>query len=140
MRTPRNVLLVEDNDDLRELMANVLRREGYEVVCTADGVETEQLLQRGLPELAVVDMMLPGSSGFQVTRLVKELSDGRIPVVMMSGNSSPAHCDYAHAAGADAFLSKPFEPSALREIVARLCPNDRPVANTRPLRAAVIRS
>ena len=122
MGTLRTILLVEDETDLRDAMAMVMRRHGYEVLAAADAVEAEEYLSHGLPDLLIADMMLPGASGFHVVRLVEEQSEGRVPVVMISANSSRPHRDYALAAGASAFLAKPF---ALAELVAaaeKFCP------------------
>lgn len=121
----RTILLVEDEPHLREAMAFALRRRGYEVLTAVDAHEADDLLARGLPDLLVVDMLLPGPSGFQVVRSVRERSDERVPVLMASGNSSSAHRNYAYAAGVDAFLAKPF---ALAELVGQaeaLCPLTR---------------
>ena len=141
MGLPRTVLLVEDDDDLREAMAFALRRHGYEVVTAGDGSEAERLIAEQLPDLGVFDLLLPGVSGFQLTRLVKERSDGRVPVVVISGNSSAAHRDYAFACGGDAFLPKPFDSADLTAAATRHCPINRPPDGSRPFpRVAVIRS
>jgi DNA-binding response OmpR family regulator len=114
--------VVEDDPDLCEALAAALRRKGYEVVPVGDGAEAIRLLAGQPPDVAVLDMMLPGASGFQVARLVKERSDGRVPVLMISGNSSAAHQDYAFAAGADRFLPKPFSLARFLDAVTALCP------------------
>jgi DNA-binding response OmpR family regulator len=67
-------------------------------------------------------MMLPGQSGFQITQHLKDLSEGRVVVLMISGNSSAAHRDYASVTGVDRFLAKPFSPAKVMEIVEELCP------------------
>ena len=126
MTDAQTILLVEDEPDLREVIALDLRRRGYDVQLAGDVPEAERLVQQGPPELVVVDMMLPGASGFRVLQLVKERSEGRVPVIMMSGNNSHAHRAYALAAGADAFLAKPFGPEELAEAIAGLCPVTRP--------------
>lgn len=126
MVASRTVLLVEDEPVLRSAMATVLRRRGYEVIDAANAAEAEDVLARGLPDLLVAAMMLPGRSGFQVVRLVRERSDGRVPVVMVSGIASPAHRDYAYASGVDAFLAKPFSAADLAVLADELCPLPRP--------------
>src|SRR5207244_11174699 len=89
-------------------MAFALQREGYEVLPATDAAEAELLLERGLPDLVVADMMLTGPSGFHVVRLVADRSEGRVPAIMISGNTSTAHRAYALASGAASFLPKPF--------------------------------
>lgn len=122
VRIARTILLVEDDRDLCDAMALALHRRGYEVQAANDAVEAEEFLERGLPDLLITDMMLPGASGFYVMRRMEEQSQGRVPVLMMSANTSRAHRDYALSAGASGFLAKPF---ALAELVAaaeKFCP------------------
>lgn len=140
MATQRTVLLVEDEPDLREAMAELLRDTGYEVIVCADGVEAEAALLDELPDLVVIEMLLAGRSGFQVAQLVNERSDGRVPVVMTSWIGSPAHRDYALAAGAAAFLRKPFALADLAALAVRLCP-PRPGSGSRAIpRPSPVRS
>src|SRR5207248_4502042 len=128
----RTVLIVEDEPDLRDALAAVLRRRGYAVLTAGGAAAAEDLLGRAAPALVITDMMLPGSSGFQVVRAVKDRPGGdRVPVVMVSANASAAHRDYALAAGADRFVAKPFALGTLLQTVTDLCP---------PAPAAVIRS
>ena len=137
MGSARTVLVVEGEADLREAMANVLDRRGYKVLTAGDAAAAEDLLARGLPHLLVTAMLLPGRSGFQVARLVVERSDGRVPVVMVSANTSPAHRDYALASGVDVFLARPVSPAELAAAAEELCPLPAPRPTPRP---AVARS
>ena len=130
MGDSRTILLVEDDGDFREAIRQVLHRSGYTVLPAADATEAESRLATGLPDLLLVDMLLPVRSGFQVLRLVKEQSDGRVPAIMVSGLTSPIHQQYAHAAGADRFLVKPFRLAQLLDTLESLCPLPRPA--TRP--------
>lgn len=132
MPIARTVLLVDDELGLLEAMAFALRRHGFQVVTGDDGAAAAEIVRTRLPDLAIVDMMLPGTSGFQVAQLVKARSDGRVPVLMISGNHSPAHRDYAAAVGIDAFLPKPFALAALTRTADRLCPPARFGAPSEP--------
>lgn len=118
----RTVLLAEDEPRVLDALGFALRRRGYHVLTARDGDRAAGLLARTLPHAAVFGMLLPGQSGFRLTRLVKERSDGRVPVVMTSGPMSTAHRDYALAVGADVFLVRPFAPKALLAVVESLCP------------------
>jgi DNA-binding response OmpR family regulator len=118
----RTILVVEDDPAVREAVSTALTRKGYTVVTADDGADAIRLVMDQPPDLAVVDMMLPGASGFQVALAVKDATDGRVPVVMVSANSSDAHQDYAFASGADRFLAKPFALGKLIETVLALCP------------------
>src|SRR5262245_3617957 len=110
MASQATVLLVTDDSDLLDALGFVLNRRGYRVIPALSGDKAVELLLGQLPDLAVLDMLLPGQSGFQLTRLLKERSDGTVPVVMMSDHPAPAHRDYAFAAGVDWFLEKWLAP------------------------------
>lgn len=116
------ILLVEDDPDMRDAFEFTLRRLGHNVVSFECGDEAFAWLQQDLPEVAVLDMMLPRTSGFMLAQTIKERSGGSVPVIMMSGNTSPAHRDYAFASGADKFLAKPFSTTALLESIRAVCP------------------
>ncbi|MDB5307914.1 MAG: response regulator [Gemmataceae bacterium] len=133
MKTARTVLLVEDEPEQREAMAFALRRRGYDVVTAGDAAGAEEVLVRDLPDLLVTDMMLPGRSGYQVLRLAAEVSNGRLPAIMMSANTAPAHRDYALAAGADRFLAKPFSLADLARAAEALCPPPPPTTAPHPV-------
>jgi DNA-binding response OmpR family regulator len=132
MGPSRTVLLVEDEPGPREAMAFALRRRGYEVVTVGDVAGAEDVLARGLPDLLVTDMMLPGRSGFQLLRLVAEGVDGRVPAIMVSTFAAAAHRDYALAAGADVFLAKPLSLAELACAAETLCPLSHPKPGPRP--------
>jgi DNA-binding response OmpR family regulator len=136
--TPRTVLLAEDEAELRDLLAATLRQHGYHVVAVDGGDAAIGRASEQTPDLVVVDMMLPGESGFRVAAVVKELSAGRVPVIMISGNTSAAHRDYAFAAGVDTFLPKPFDPDRLIEVADALCPPAGPRAVFQPARRAAL--
>jgi DNA-binding response OmpR family regulator len=118
----RTVLLVEDDPLILDGLGIILQRRGYHVLSAPDGDAAMAIIAQQLPDIAVLDMMLPGQSGFQITHQLKGQSEGRVFVVMMSGNSSAAHRDYAHSAGVDRFLVKPFAIVKLLEAVEGLCP------------------
>jgi len=123
--TSRTILLVSDDTEFRDAVAYVLRRRGYRVEQAANADEAEFWLAENVPDLLLVEMMLPNRSGFQVLRLVKEQSAEPIPAIMMSGHAAGPLRDYAFAAGADQFLTKPFTIPQLQEAVGALCPLPR---------------
>jgi DNA-binding response OmpR family regulator len=117
------VLLVEDERSIRELVADVLRDEGYAVVEAQDGVEAihaldEYSLQACGLALVVMDMMLPGTDGLAVLDYLGELR-GDLPVVAMS--ASRRQLAAAVGAGACAVLYKPFDLDELIGVVAGHC-------------------
>lgn len=128
MGTTRTILLVEDDPDLRDAMEQALERSGFAVQAVGDAFDAETALNSGLPCLVITDMMLPGASGFSIIRSVAERSEGQIPVLMISGNTSSAHRDYALAAGANGFLAKPFDLDDLISLALKFCLPPRPTA------------
>jgi DNA-binding response OmpR family regulator len=130
MSTQFTVLLAANDTELLNALGFALNHHGYHVVTAQSGDGAVALADIQLPQLAVVDMLLPGRSGFQLAHLLKERSNWRIPVVMISDQTAPAHRDYAFATGVDQFLEKWLAPTRLLEIVEALCP--RPEALRRP--------
>jgi DNA-binding response OmpR family regulator len=121
MAVHRTILLAEHEPGLLDAIGFALRRRGYHVLTALDGARAAELVARNMPDAVVLDMFLPAQSGFQLARLVKERSDGRVPVVMLSPLTGDAHRDYALALGVDVFLP---DPSAVEVVVAAesLCP------------------
>ncbi|QEG30504.1 Transcriptional regulatory protein YycF [Gemmata obscuriglobus] len=119
---PGLILLVEDDADLRAAFEFTLRRRGYKVVSTGCGLRAVELAVEHQPTLAVVDLLLPGQSGFQVSHALRERFGDNVRVLVMSGYTSSHHRDYAAASGAEAFLAKPFSEVALIDAVEALCP------------------
>lgn len=119
------VLLAEPDPAVFRTVSALLRRRGYEVEHVRTAAEAEARLRESLPELLVVEFLLPGGNGVRVAELAKALSDDRLPVVVLSALTAEAHHDYARAAGADEVLAKPFRASALLAAAERLCPVPR---------------
>lgn len=122
MSRTRTVLLVEDDPELRDAIELLLLRKGYHVVSTGDGLRAVELASQHQVDVALVDLLIPGQSGFQVTTDLKSQYGDAMKVAVMSGNASQAHRDYAFAAGADQFLAKPFTVTQLFDAMAVLCP------------------
>jgi CheY-like chemotaxis protein len=116
------ILLVEADPDRRAELETLLHRAGYHVVATGDGLRAVELACEHLPAAALVDLLLPGQSGLQVTLALKAQFGDLVRVAVMSVNASPALQDYAAALGAERFLPKPFPLAAALDTVADLCP------------------
>jgi two-component system response regulator MprA len=115
-----NVLIVEDDDDIRDMVDLLLTSRGYRVANAADGVEALALMEDGLnPDLILLDLMMPRMDGEELVRQLRVAGrlDG-IPLVVMSGHHS-VH-DKARELAAAASLPKPVELTTLLETVARL--------------------
>ena len=110
------VLVADDEPHIREVVRAYLEREGYEVLEAADGVTALELARTGSPELLVLDVMLPGRSGFDVLRALR--GDGSsVGVVMLTARDDVIDRVAGLELGADDYITKPFEP---REVVARV--------------------
>jgi CheY-like chemotaxis protein len=115
-------LVVDDDAGVRELVALHLRRLGCDVLEAGDGEEAVRMAVQHQPDLIVVDIRMPGISGYDVTREVRRLLPGRVPVLLMSGSILSAAMFEGFEAGADAYLKKPFTTEDLVQQVTALLP------------------
>ena len=112
------ILLIEDDPDIAELVEYNLRREGYQVVMSADGQEGLDLAKRQTPRLIVLDLMLPGLDGLSICQQLRNNSStARVPIIMLTAKSEESDVVVGLEIGADDYLIKPFSP---RELVARV--------------------
>jgi len=112
-RAPR-VLVVEDNEDNLLLMRELLESRGYEVACAADADEAEVAIRSTPPDLILLDVVMPGRSGYELCRKLKDdLATRLIPVVMITGLSDREDRVRGIESGADDFLNKPIYPEEL---------------------------
>lgn len=119
MREQR-VLVVDDDHEIRGLVAGALRRDGYTVVEAGDGPEALDVAVRLMPDLVLLDMTLPGMDGVEVARQLKATPVlAMIPVVALSALTQEAVQQRALAAGCERYLTKPCPPAALRDVVAQ---------------------
>jgi two-component system phosphate regulon response regulator PhoB len=112
------VLVVDDEKDVLELARYNLQKEGFDVVVARDGAAALQAAGRAVPDLVVLDLMLPGMDGLEVCRRLRaEPRTSRIPVIMLTAKASEADRVVGLEMGADDYVVKPFSP---RELVARV--------------------
>lgn len=115
----QRVLVVDDDREIRGLVAGALRRDGYTVVEAGDGQEALEVAVRLVPDLVLLDMTLPGMDGVEVTRLLKASPTlATIPVVALSALTQDHVRNRALAAGCERYLTKPCAPAALRDVIA----------------------
>jgi two-component system, cell cycle response regulator DivK len=108
------IMLVDDYVDNREVYAHYLRYKGYRVEEAEDGHQALEKAVRHRPDLIVMDLALPGLDGWEATRRLKGDPQTRdIPVIALTGHAMEGQSDRARAAGCDAFVVKPCEPSQL---------------------------
>jgi two-component system response regulator ResD len=119
--TARPLVIVADDDaGVRALVALHLGRLGCDVLEAGHGEEAIQLALEHDPDLLVVDVRMPGLSGYDVTREVRRRLPARVPVLLISGSVLSADIYEGYDAGADAYLKKPFSGEELRERAASL--------------------
>jgi two-component system phosphate regulon response regulator PhoB len=112
------ILVVEDEKDLAELVAYNLRDAGHEVSCVHDGAMALAEIQRSVPDLLVLDVMLPDISGLEVCRRLRRNPQTlRLPVIMLTARSDEVDRVVGFEVGADDYVPKPFSP---RELVLRV--------------------
>jgi DNA-binding response OmpR family regulator len=111
----RNVLVVDDEPNIRDLVSQYLRREGFDVVQAASGEQALAAIARSMPDLVILDVRLPGIDGFETLREIRRTSD--VYVLMLTARSEEADTLIGFEVGADDYVTKPFSP---REVVARV--------------------
>ena len=121
------ILLVEDNELNRDMLARRLSRYGFEVRVAADGWQGLELVRAWQPDLVLMDMNLPGISGTEATRLLKQDPTTRsTPVIALTANAFPEDEALARAAGFDGFDTKPIELPRLLDRIRSLLPHAVP--------------
>jgi two-component system, OmpR family, alkaline phosphatase synthesis response regulator PhoP len=112
------ILIVEDEEEIRELVAYNLVKQGYRVISADTGEEGLRMIRSDNPDLIVLDLMLPGVDGLEVCRALKRDSETEgIPLVMLTAKGEEADIVTGLELGADDYLTKPFSP---RVLVARI--------------------
>ena len=109
------VLIIDDDEELCELVAEYLTTEGFETECVASGDLGLERAKSGQHDLAILDVMLPKMDGFEVLRNLRSVSD--LPVIMLTARGEDSERITGLEGGADDYLPKPFNP---RELLARL--------------------
>ena len=109
------VLVADDDPDILRLVAFRLERAGYDVVQAADGEAALRAATEVEPDLAVLDVMMPKLTGYDVTRRLREgEATKRMPVILLTARVQEADVERGFEAGADDYLKKPFSPQELR--------------------------
>ncbi len=109
------VLIVDDDAPSLKMTAFLLAEEGYEVFTADNGIDALRLVEESLPDLVILDVMMPGMDGLQVTRRIR--STMNLPIIILSAKGETADRVVGLDVGADDYLAKPFEPS---ELLARV--------------------
>jgi DNA-binding response OmpR family regulator len=108
------ILVADDDDDIRSLVVLRLQRSGYEVLSACDGEEALGLALEHVPDLAVLDVMMPRLDGYELTRRLRADERTRgMPVILLTARVQEADVTRGFEAGADDYLRKPFSPQEL---------------------------
>jgi len=124
MNTPRQgaftILVIDDEESVRDLIDEVLRTSGHRILLASSGDAALEMVQASHPDLILVDYALPGMTGLEVVQRLKASADTRrIPIVALT--SATAHvANELSRAGCIAFIPKPFEPAAFRQLIAEI--------------------
>lgn len=112
------ITIVDDEEDIVELVSHHLKREGFKVKEFHNGRDFLSFLESVVPDLAVLDIMLPGIDGLEICRMLKsKTSTSSVPIIMLTAKASEADIVVGLELGADDYIVKPFSP---RELVARV--------------------
>jgi DNA-binding response OmpR family regulator len=104
----RTILLVDDDHEILESMRTVLENKGFRILAARDGNAGLMIAEREVPDLLVLDMMMPKKSGFLVLEKLRSRPGGLIPTIMITGNEGSRHRAYAEMLGVRDYIRKPF--------------------------------
>ncbi len=114
----RRIAIVEDEPDIAEIIAYNLGREGFEVQHAEHGTEGLKMIKEWKPDLAILDIMLPGMDGVEICRNIRQAENIRdIPIIMLSAKDDEIDVVLGLRMGADDYITKPFSP---RELIERV--------------------
>ena len=130
-----SILVVEDEPSIAEVVGLYLQRAGYKVQTAADGKIAMSLLESGIPDLVVLDLMLPEIDGLSLTRWLRDRSD--VPIIMLTARREEIDRIAGLEMGADDYVVKPFSPqelvSRVRAVMRRTKREQAPAESERPL-------
>jgi phosphate regulon transcriptional regulator PhoB len=118
MANAQKILVVEDEPDIRKLVQYNLAQEHFNVLEAEDGEQALRILQREKPNLMILDLMLPGLSGMELCKILRQRGEtAKLPILMLTAKAGEADRVVGLEMGADDYLAKPFSP---REMIARV--------------------
>ncbi len=128
-QNPKQILIVDDSEDMRFLLGQVLEDEGYNLLYADDGQSALSQATAHYPDLILMDMSLPGISGWEAVERLRQMSDFRhIPIIAVTAHVSKADEERTREIGCNAHLSKPFDIIVVLDTITSLLQED---VNTR---------
>jgi len=117
----KKILIVDDEEDLIDMVSLRLESYGYQVIRASDGQEGLDKARNENPDLIILDLMLPKIDGYKVCRMLKfDEKYKKIPVILFTARTQAADMKLGEEVGADAYLTKPFEPNMLLTKISQL--------------------
>lgn len=115
MTKGKQILIVDDDQEIRELLQEYMARAGFDVITAAEGRAMYSQLEHNQPDLIILDVMMPGDDGFSLCQQIRRSS--QVPIIMLTAASDEADRVIGLELGADDYIAKPFSP---RELMARI--------------------
>lgn len=134
MQNATHVVVVDDNNDIRDLVREYLEQQGYKVSAAESGVALRRVLERQTVDLIILDVMMPGEDGISLCKEIR--SSGNIPIIFLTAMADDTDRIIGLELGADDYLVKPFNP---RELLARIRAVLRRTTSTTPARTLLDR-
>jgi len=117
----KTVLLIEDEPNIIEAVSFILSRDGWDVQTHSNGHDAIDAVRRRAPDLIILDVMLPGKSGYDILAEIRDDPvSGRVPVLMLTARGQTRDREMAERAGADRYMTKPFSNADVLEAVRAL--------------------
>ena len=118
------ILVVEDSPTVLYMLADMLRKHGYDVITAIDGDEALHIARQEHPQLILLDVILPKLNGYQVCRKIKAFPEtAGIPVVMITSKAQNSDRQWAMEQGADGYIVKPFDADKLAAVIEQFVPH-----------------
>ena len=118
---PKRIIVVDDDKEIREIVTFVLKCNGFEVAVASNGQQLHHLLARQMPDLIILDVMMPGQNGYQLFSSLRSNPDTQqIPIIVMTARSENIYERISADLGAAQHVTKPFHPLDLVEKIKAL--------------------
>ena len=115
------LVIADDSSTILAMVELAVRRDGYEPATAVDGIQALEVIREHRPELVIIDAMMPGASGYEVCKSLRDDPDGPRPyVIMLTAGGRDSDREQAEESGVDEFMTKPFSPSGLRARVKEI--------------------
>ena len=123
----KKILIADDESSLRFLLRKTLEGNGFDILEAADGKQALALAQKQVPDLIIMDVVMPDLYGSEVCeRLRKQPKTARIPIIIITANVNLYNEEQAKESGADYYMTKPFSPLKLKNLVHQILSDPKP--------------